>query len=74
MLIETSDVKRFIFSVGKLGLDKRVEKILDREKPKIASYINGNNFNYSYVDTSSFNMYENAVGGNMHCLVKNHYE
>jgi len=72
LLIETDDVRRCIYSIG-TNIDPRVRSILNIEEPKIASFINNKLFQFSNVNTSEFNKSNGAVGGNIHCLVKNQY-
>lgn len=50
-----------------------VESILQTENPKIKSYINGEEFTFHSINTSKWSDTTGAVGGNMHCLIKNQY-
>jgi hypothetical protein len=69
LLVETDSLRKCVFPTG--ALTDKVNLILEQEK--IKSYLNNESFEFIDVNTDEYNQGHGAVGGNVHCLIKNQY-
>ena len=71
LLVETDTLRYCVFPKG--ACSEKVKAILDDKKSDIKSCINSEEFIIIDIDTNEFNQGIGAVGGNVHCLIKNQY-